>query len=85
MKYLILFLLSTSAMAQSDFHANRFNGRMTEVYKTSNNGYYYVNGEYRKPKQINRDLSAWNNPQGNVSYTFDRNKYAPPDLRINLK
>lgn len=83
MKYLILFLLSTPVMAQSDYYANRFNGCMTQVYKTSSNGYYYVNGEYKKPKQVNRDLSTWGQPTGNVGFTYDRQKYAPPDLRIS--
>jgi hypothetical protein len=83
MKYLILFFLATPAMAQSNYYANRFNGCMTQVYTASNNGYYYVNKEYKKPKQINRDLSTWNQPTGNVGNTVNINKYAPPDLRIN--
>jgi hypothetical protein len=90
MKYLILFLLSTPVMAQTNYHDNRFNGQMTQIYATpipltaNVNGYYYDSSKqvYYKPKSINRDLQGIT-PQGNLGWTYNTNQYAPQDLRIS--
>lgn len=46
------------------------------------NGYYYnANTKtYYKGKNINRDAGAQPSPQGSLSFTYDRNRYAPVNL-----
>ena len=81
-----LALISTPTMAQSNYYENRFiNGNPPVVTQQANqpNGYYYnkSTNTYYKPKNINRDLYGYS-AQGSLSYTYDRNQYAPQNLSI---
>ena len=88
-----LALISAPALAGTDYYANRYNGSGTQIYGNQGrlnqnfngtNGYYYNkdNNVYYKPRNINRDAGAFSGNQGNISYTYDRNQYAPPNLSI---
>ena len=87
----ILCLLALPALAQSDYYANRYSGRATEITPSNQagfntvNGYYYnsTTKSYYKGKNINRDAGAQTTPQGSLSFTYDRNQYAPMNLSIN--
>ena len=87
----ILSLLTLPALAQSDYYANRYSGRATEITPSNQasfntvNGYYYNSktNAYYKGKNINRDAGAQPSPQGSISFTYDRNQYAPTNLSIN--
>ena len=88
MKTLLILaaLISAPAMAQSNYYESRFiNGNPPVVTQQSNqpNGYYYnkSTNTYYKPKNINRDLYG-NSAQGSLSYTYNRNQYAPPNLSL---
>lgn len=96
MKTLIIALavISAPALAQSDYYANRYNGSGTQIYGNQGrlnqnfnqvNGYYYdkQTNTYYKGKNINRDAGAFSGNQGNLSYTYDRNQYAPRSLRLD--
>lgn len=88
---LILCIFTLPAFAQSDYYANRYSGRATQITPSNQGGFNTVNGyyyntttkTYYKGKNINRDAGAQPNPQGSLSYTFDRNQYAPTNLSIN--
>ena len=83
-----LALVSTGALAQSNYYESRNIGSMTNpVYTTpvnQPNGYYYDKNTktYYKPKSINQNLSGYTG-QGTLSYTYDTSRYAPRSLRIN--
>ena len=87
----ILCLLALPALAQSDYYANRYSGRATEIIPSNQAGFNTVNGyfynskanTYYKGKNINRDAGAQPTPQGSLSFTYDRYQYAPPSLSIN--
>ena len=87
----ILYLLALPAIAQSDYYANRYSGRATEITPSNQSGFNTVNGyfyspktnTYYKGKNINRDAGAQPSPQGSLSFTYDRNQYAPTNLSIN--
>jgi len=87
----ILCLLALPALAQSDYYANRYSGRATEITPSNQGGFNTVNGyyynsktnTYYKGKNINRDAGAQPSPQGSLSFTYDRNQYAPTNLSIN--
>lgn len=88
MKTLLILaaLISAPAMAQSNYYETRFiNGNPPVVTQQSNqpNGYYYDKNKnvYYKPKNINRDLYG-TSAQGSLSYTYDRNQYAPTNLSL---
>jgi hypothetical protein len=79
-------LISAPALAQSNYYETRFvNGNPPVVVQQANqpNGYYYnkSTNTYYKPKSINRDLYG-TSAQGSLSYTYDRNQYAPQNLSI---
>ena len=81
-----LSLIATPAAAQSNYYETRIiNGNPPVVTQQANqpNGYYYDknNNVYYKPKNINRDLYG-TSAQGSLSYTYDRNQYAPQNLSI---
>jgi hypothetical protein len=89
-----LTLVSAPALAQSNYYENRYNGSGTQIYGNQGrlnqqfnqvNGYYYDSSKnaYYKPKNINRDAGSFSGNQGNLSYTYDRNQYAPRSLRID--
>jgi hypothetical protein len=89
-----LTLVSTPALAQSNYYENRYNGSGTQIYGNQGrlnqqfnqvNGYYYDKNtnSYYKGKNINRDAGSFSGNQGNLSYTYDRNQYAPRNLRID--
>jgi hypothetical protein len=87
----ILCLLALPAFAQSDYYANRYSGRATEITPSNQAGFNTVNGyfynsktnTYYKGKNINRDPGAQPNPQGSLSFSYDRYQYAPMNLSIN--
>jgi hypothetical protein len=87
----ILCIITLPAFAQSDYYANRYSGRATEITPSNQagfntvNGYYYnsTTKTYYKGKNINRDAGAQPTPQGSLSFTYDRNQYAPMNLSIN--
>lgn len=81
-----LAIISAPALAQSDYYANRYNNGNNPIYTqqaNQPNGYYYnkSTNTYYKPKNINRDLYG-NSAQGSLSYTYDRNQYAPTNLSL---
>ena len=80
-----LALVTTPAAAQSNYYDNRFANPTPVVTQVVNqpNGYYYDKNKnvYYKPKSINRDLSGYTG-QGSLGYTYDTNRYAPPNLSI---
>jgi hypothetical protein len=81
-----LALISAPALAQSNYYETRYiNGNPPVVTQQANqpNGYYYNSktNTYYKPKSINRDLYGYS-PQGSLSYTYDRNQYAPQNLSL---
>ena len=83
-------LISLPAFAQSDYYENRYSGRATQITPSNQagfntvNGYYYntKTNTYYKGKNINRDAGAQPTPQGSLSFTYDRNQYAPVNLSI---
>lgn len=88
-----LALVATPAVAQSNYYENRYNGSGTQIYGNQGrlnqqfngtNGYFYNSNTntYYKPKNINRDAGSFSGNQGNISYTYDRNQYAPPNLSL---
>jgi hypothetical protein len=87
----ILSILTLPAFAQSDYYANRYSGRATQITPSNQNGFNTVNGYYYNPttktyykgKNINRDAAAQPSPQGSLSFTYDRNQYAPSNLSIS--
>lgn len=87
----ILSMLTLPAFAQSDFYANRYSGRATQITPINQNSFNTVNGYYYNPttktyykgKNINRDTAAQPSPQGSLSFTYDRNQYAPTNLSIS--
>ena len=87
----IFCLFALPAFAQSDYYANRYSGRATQITPSNQgsfntvNGFYYntTTKTYYKGKNINRDAGAQPSPQGSLSYTFDRNQYAPTNLSLN--
>ena len=85
MKTLLILaaLISTPAMAQSNYYETRFSNPAVVQQANQPNGYYYnkSTNTYYKPKNINRDLYG-NSAQGSLSYTYDRNQYAPPNLSL---
>ena len=80
---LIALLISSPAMAQSNYYDTRFNNLVIVQQANQPNGYYYnkSTNTYYKPKNINRDLYGYSS-QGSLSYTYDRNQYAPQNLSI---
>ena len=77
-------LISAPALAQSNYYETRnFNQPVITQQANQPNGYYYnkSTNTYYKPKNINRDLYG-NSAQGSLSYTYDRNQYAPQNLSI---
>ena len=88
--YLLGFLV-LPAFAQSDYYENRYSGRAAQITPSNQsafntvNGYYYnsTTKTYYKGKNINRDAGAQASPQGNLSFTYDRNQYAPTNLSIH--
>jgi len=86
----ILCLFALPAFAQSDYYANRYSGRATEITPSHQAGFNTVNGyfynsktnTYYKGKNINRDAGAQQSPQGSLAFTYDRNRYAPINLSI---
>ena len=86
MKSLLIALTIVSApvLAQSNYYENRFNNPVIVQQANQPNGYYYNKNTntYSKPKNINRDLYGYT-PQGSLSYSYDTNRYAPKNLRIN--
>lgn len=88
---LILCIFTLPTFAQSDYYANRYSGRATQIVPSNQsnfntvNVYYYstTTKNYYKGKNINRDAGAQPSPHGRLSYTFDRNQYAPTNLSIN--
>jgi len=93
MKLLIFFvtLISVPALAQSDYYENRYSGRATQIMPSNQAGFNTVNGYYYNPntktyykgKNINRDAGAQPTPQGSLSFTYDRNQYAPTNLSLS--
>lgn len=87
----LLGLLALPAFAQSDYYDNRYSGRSTQITPSSQGGFNTVNGyyynstskKYYKGKNINRDAGAQPTPQGSLSFTYDRNQYAPTNLSIS--
>lgn len=87
---LVFALFSMPAMAQSDYYANRYSGRATQITPSNQGGFNVVNGyyynatshTYYKGKNINRDSMAQPSPQGSLSFTYDRNQYAPTNLSV---
>lgn len=87
----ILGLMALPAFAQSDYYENRYSGRATQVSPSNQGGFNTVNGyyynsttkSYYKGKNINRDAGAQPTPQGSLSFTYDRNRYAPTNLSIS--
>lgn len=91
---IVLALISGPALAQSNFNDNRYNGAGTQIYGNQGrlnqqfnqvNGYYYdkQTNSYYKGKNINRDAGSFSGNQGNLSYTYNRNQYAPQNLRVD--
>ena len=86
----VFTLISLPALAQSDYYENRYSGRATQITPSNQagfntvNGYYYntSTNTYYKGKNINRDAGAQPTPQGSLSFTYDRNRYAPVNLSI---
>lgn len=93
MKPLLFFvtLISVPALAQSDYYENRYSGRATQITPSNQagfntvNGYYYNTNTktYYKGKNINRDAGAQPTSQGSLSFTYDRNQYAPTNLSLS--
>lgn len=93
MKLLVFFVtfISVPALAQSDYYENRYSGRATQITPSNQagfntvNGYYYSTNTktYYKGKNINRDAGAQPTPQGSLSFTYDRNQYAPTNLSLS--
>lgn len=85
MKTLLILaaLISAPTMAQSNYYETRFSNPVVVQQANQPNGYYYnkSTNTYYKPKNINRDLYG-NSAQGSLSYTYDRNQYAPPNLSL---
>ena len=87
----ILSMLTLPAFAQSDYYANRYSGRATQITPSNQGGLNTVNGyyfntatkTYFKGKNINRDAGAQPSPQGSLSFTYDKNQYAPTNLSIS--
>lgn len=88
---LIFALISLPAFGQVDYYENRYSGRVTQITPSSQGGFNTVNGYYYNPntktyykgKNINRDAGAQPSPQGSLSFTYDRNRYAPVSLSIS--
>lgn len=88
---LIFALITLPAFGQSDYYENRYSGRATQVTPSNQGGFNTVNGyyynantkTYYKGKNINRDAGAQPSPQGSLSFTYDRNRYAPVNLSIS--
>ena len=86
----VLILAAMPALAQSDYYANRFSGQSTQISQSNQAGFNTVNGyyfssrtkTYYKGKNINRDAMAQSGAQGNLSFTYDRNQYAPINLSV---
>jgi len=87
----ILCIITQPAFAQADYYANRHSGRGTQITPSNQSGFNTVNGyyyntktnTYYKGKNINRDAAAQPSPQGSLSFTYDRNQYAPTNLSIS--
>lgn len=87
----ILCIISLPVFAQADYYANRYSGRNTQITPSNQGGFNTVNGyyynartnTYYKGKNINRDAGAQPSPQGSLSFTYDRNQYAPTNLSIS--
>ena len=90
----IIFLLSifsAPSFAQSDYYENRYSGRGAQITPSNQGGFNTVNGyyynaatkTYYKGKNINRDAGAQPSPQGSLSFTYDKNQYAPTNLSIS--
>ena len=87
----LLSIISTTAFAQSDCYENRYSVRGTQITPSSQGGFNKVNGyyynaatkTYYKGKNINRDASSQPSPQGCLSFTYDKNQYAPTNLSIS--
>lgn len=87
----LLSIISTPTLAQSDFYENRYSGRGTQITPSSQGGFNTVNGyyynaatkTYYKGKNINRDASAQPSAQGSLSFTYDKNQYAPTNLSMS--
>ena len=88
---LVLALVSMPAFSQADYYENRYSGRATQITPSNQGGFNTVNGyyynantqTYYKGKNINRDAGAQPSPQGSLSFTYDRNRYAPVSLSIS--
>ena len=88
---LLFALISLPVLAQSDYYENRYSGRATQITPSNQSGFNTVNGyyydsntkTYYKGKNINRDAGAQPSPQGSLSFTYDRNRYAPVNLSIS--
>jgi hypothetical protein len=88
---LVLSFFAIPTFAQSDYYDNRYSGRATQITPSSQagfntvNGYYYnaTTNTYYKGKNINRDAGGQPSPQGSLSFTYDKNQYAPTNLSIS--
>lgn len=88
---LLLSCFAIPTFAQSDYYDNRYSGRATQITPSSQAGFNTVNGYYYnattnthyKGKNINRDAGAQASPQGSLSFTYDKNQYAPTNLSIS--
>jgi len=87
----LLGFFSLPAFSQVDFYENRYSGRATQITPSNQGGFNTVNGyfynptskTYYKGKNINRDAFAQPSPQGSLSFTYDKNQYAPTSLSIS--
>ena len=88
---LLLSCFAIPTFAQSDYYDNRYSGRATQITPSNQGGFNNVNGyyynvatkTYYKGKNINRDAGAQPSPQGSLSFTYDKNQYAPTNLSIS--